>query len=242
MLQITLMWRAFPQDSMIWCTSSAQLAHLLKDFRANLFLPWHIPSQRFLCTSIQEESDTAFLQDSSGVSVEIFLNPRTGHSTSATLRDVLLLNFPAVRDTYQLRALLSGTPLSEVHGSTRSGLHREGTLIDFAALEVRQDMEEVVQVVQTPFLTDPPMPGISTDRKDGCSRGEADWCGADSEANGVSPPNLTQAAAVVLESPSSHLSISVMTPVTQARTCLLLSAGRWLRHNFPLHISLLLAS
>ena len=182
------------------------------------------------------------LQDSSGVSVEIFLNPRTGHSTSATLRDVLLLNFPAVRDTYQLRALLSGTPLSEVHGSTRSGLHREGTLIDFAALEVRQDMEEVVQVVQTPFLTDPPMPGISTDRKDGCSRGEADWCGADSEANGVSPPNLTQAAAVVLESPSSHLSISVMTPVTQARTCLLLSAGRWLRHNFPLHISLLLAS
>jgi hypothetical protein len=113
----------------IECTVSTPSERL----RANLFLPWHIPSQRFLRTSIQEESDTAFLQDSSGVSVEIFVNPRTGHSTSATLRDVLLLNFPAVRDTHQLRALLSGTPLCEVHGSTRSGLHREGTLIDFAA-------------------------------------------------------------------------------------------------------------
>jgi hypothetical protein len=46
MLQITLLWEPFP-----W---------------ANLFLPGHIPPQRFLCTSIQEESDTAFLQDSSG--------------------------------------------------------------------------------------------------------------------------------------------------------------------------------
>jgi hypothetical protein len=37
------------------------------------------------------------------------------------------------------------------------------------------------------------------------SRGEADWCGADSEANGASPPTLTPAAAEVSESPSSHL-------------------------------------
>jgi hypothetical protein len=154
MLRITLVWEPFPQDS-FWCTSSVQLAHLLKDSRANLSLPGHIPSQRFLCTSIQEESDTGLVQDSSGASVEIFLNPGTAHSTSSTIRDVLLLNFPAARDTHQLRALLCGTPLCEIRGSTRSGLHREGILINFAALEVRQDMEEAVQT-PSPLLFEPP--------------------------------------------------------------------------------------
>jgi hypothetical protein len=107
------------------------------------------------------------------------------HQHTRRVRHGLPTGFLRVRDTHQLWALLSGTPLCEVHGSTRSGLHREGTLIDFAALEVRQDMEEAVQT-PSPLLTNPPMPGTSTDRKDGCSREEADWCGADSEANGAS--------------------------------------------------------
>jgi len=117
---------------------------------------------------------------------------------------VLLLNFPAARDIHQLRALLSGTPLCEIHGSTRSALHREGILINFAALKVRQDLEEAAQT-PSPLLFDLPMPGTSNDRQDGCSGGDADCCGAYSLANGASPANQTPVAAEESENPSRQL-------------------------------------
>jgi hypothetical protein len=49
------------------------------------------------------------------------------------------------------------------------------------------------------------MPGTSNDRQDGCSRGDADCCGAYSEANGALPPTPTPIAAKESESPSRHL-------------------------------------
>jgi hypothetical protein len=86
---------------------------------------------------------------------EIYLHPRAGHSTSATIRDVLLLNFPVARDIRQLRALLTGTPLCEVHGSSHSAIHRQGTLIDFPALDGQIDLAEAARLLP-PFMCTPP--------------------------------------------------------------------------------------
>jgi hypothetical protein len=73
-LKIALMWQLFPKDS-IWCTPSVQLAYLLKDHRANLFIPGHSSFHRFQCTSIHEEADTVTLQDVIGVSVRNLSSP-----------------------------------------------------------------------------------------------------------------------------------------------------------------------
>ena len=43
----------------------------------------------------QEDTDTAFLQNTSGLSVTIYLNHRAGHSILATLRDDLTFNISA---------------------------------------------------------------------------------------------------------------------------------------------------
>jgi hypothetical protein len=90
----------------------------------NLFIPGHSSDHRFQCICMHEEADTVTLQDVMGVSVRIYLHPKAGHSTSVNRKDVLFLNFPAASDIHQLRALLTCTPLCEIHGSSRSAIHR----------------------------------------------------------------------------------------------------------------------
>ena len=80
-----------------------------------------------MCLGIQEEADTVQLQSLSGLLLTISLNSRAGRSTSVILRDALVINFPAARDVHQLRAVLIGTPLCEVHGTARTDHHRQGT-------------------------------------------------------------------------------------------------------------------
>jgi hypothetical protein len=119
---------------------------------------------------IHEEADTVTLRDVMRVSVRIYLNAKAGHSTSATLKDVLFLNFPAVRDIHQLRGLLTGTPLCEILGSSRSAIHRQGTLIDFGALDGQRDLAEATRV-PLPSHVDTPLLGERTDGTDGDT-----WC------------------------------------------------------------------
>jgi hypothetical protein len=119
---------------------------------------------------IHEEADTVTLRDVMRVSVRIYLNPKAGHSTSATLKDVLFLNFPAVRDIHQLRGLLTGTPLCEILGSSRSAIHRQGTLIDFGALDGQRDLAEATRA-PLPSHVDTPLLGERTDGTDGDT-----WC------------------------------------------------------------------
>ena len=73
------------------------------------------------------------LQSLSGLklmlSTMLSLNPRAGRPTSATLREAIAITFPAVRDIHQLRAVLGGIPLCEVHGTARTDLHRQGILL-----------------------------------------------------------------------------------------------------------------
>jgi hypothetical protein len=69
--------------------------------------------------------------------VTIPLNSWAGRSTSVILRDVLAINFPAVRDVHQLRAVLTDTPLREVHGTARTDHHRQGILINLMASDER---------------------------------------------------------------------------------------------------------
>jgi hypothetical protein len=134
MLNITLIWEPFPKES-IWCTPSIQLAQLLIELRAHLTIPGQDPAQRFLCLGIQEEADTVQLQSLSGLQLTLSLNSRAGRSTSITLRDALAINFPAVRDIHQLRAVLIGTPLCEVHGTARTDHHRQGALFNLVISE-----------------------------------------------------------------------------------------------------------
>jgi hypothetical protein len=54
---------------------------------------------------------------------------------------MIVINFPAVRDTFQHRAVLKDTPLCEVHGTTRTNEHRQGTYIAFTTLDVREVMK-----------------------------------------------------------------------------------------------------
>jgi hypothetical protein len=122
MLNITLIWEPFPKEA-IWCTPSIQLAQLLIKLRAHLTIPGQDPAQRFLCLGIQEEADTVQLRSLSGLQLTLTLNSRAGRSTSVTLRDALTINFPAVRDINQLRAVLISTPLCEVHGTARTDHH-----------------------------------------------------------------------------------------------------------------------
>jgi hypothetical protein len=166
LLKTTLMWQPFPKDS-IWCTPSVQLAYLLKEHRANLFIPGHSSAHRFQCIRIREAADTVTLQDVMGVSVRIYLNPKAGHST---LKDVLFLNFPAARDIQQLRALLTGTPVCEMHDSSRSAIHRQGTLIDFGALDGQRDLADATRS-PPPSHVDTPVLGERTDGAD-----EDTWC------------------------------------------------------------------
>ena len=107
------------------------------DLRAHLTIPGHDPAQRFLCLRIQEETDAVQLQSPSGPQVTIPLSSRAGRSTSVTLRDVLAINFPAVRDVHQLRAVLTDTPLCEVHGTARTDHHRQGILLNLMASDER---------------------------------------------------------------------------------------------------------
>ena len=136
MLKITLMWQPFPKDS-IWCTPSIELARLLIDHQALLSIPGHSLDSRFRCTHVQEEDDTAIFCNSVGNLAKIPLNSRAGCSTAFTLRDMIATNFPAASDTFQLRAVLKGTPVCEVHGTTRTKVHRQGTYIAFTTLDVR---------------------------------------------------------------------------------------------------------
>jgi hypothetical protein len=129
MLNITLIWEPFPKDA-IWFTPSTQLAQLLIELRAHLTIPDQDPVQKFVCLGIQEEADTAQLQSLSRLQLTISLNSRAGRSTLVTLRDALVINFPAARDVHQLRAVLIGTPLCEVHGTARTDHHRQGTLFN----------------------------------------------------------------------------------------------------------------
>jgi hypothetical protein len=69
------------------------------------------------------------------------LTLRAGCSTAFTLRDMIVINFPAVLDTSQLRAVLKDTPLCEVHGTTRTNGHRQGTHIAFTTLDAREAMK-----------------------------------------------------------------------------------------------------
>jgi len=112
MLKITLLWQPFPKDS-IWCTPSTQLARLLIEQQALLFIPGHSLDSRFRCTHVQEEDDTAIFCNSVGNLAKIPLNSRAGCSTAFTLRDMIVINFPAVRDTFQHRAVLKDTPMCE---------------------------------------------------------------------------------------------------------------------------------
>jgi len=127
MLNINLVWENSPNQA-IWCTPSAQLAQVLIEVRAHLIIPGQDPAERFLCLDIQNEADTMQLQSLSGLKLTLSLNPRAGRPTSATLREALAINFPAVRDTHQLGAVLRGIPLCEVHGTARTDHHRQGTL------------------------------------------------------------------------------------------------------------------
>jgi hypothetical protein len=134
MLNITLIWEPFPKEA-IWCTPSIQLAQLLIELRAHLTIPGQDPAQRFLCLGIQEEVDTVQLRSLSGLQLTLSLNSRAGRSTSVTLRDALTINFPAVRDIHQLRAVLIGSPLCEVHGTARTDHHRQGALFNLVISE-----------------------------------------------------------------------------------------------------------
>jgi len=136
MLTITLVWEPFPKEA-IWCTPSTQLALLLIELRAHLIIPGQDPAQKFLCLDIQNEADTMQLQSLSGLKLTLSLNPRAGRSTSATLREALAITFPAVRDIHQLRAVLEGIPLCEVHGTARTDLHRQGTLYTLMTSDVQ---------------------------------------------------------------------------------------------------------
>ena len=55
-LQNTLVWEPFPQDS-IWCTSSVQLAHLLKDFAPTSSSPGTFPPKDS-CAPAYKKSQT----------------------------------------------------------------------------------------------------------------------------------------------------------------------------------------
>jgi hypothetical protein len=142
MLKITLLCQPFPKDS-IWCTQSTQLARILIELQALLPIPGHSLDSRFRCTHVQEEDDTAIFCNSAGNLVKIPLNSRAGCSTEFTLRDMIVINFPAVRDTSQLRAVLKDTPLCEVHGTTRTNGHQQGTHIAFTTFDVREAMKKL---------------------------------------------------------------------------------------------------
>jgi len=98
---------------------------------------WPRPSSEIFVSRMQEEADTVQLQSLSGLPLTLSLNSRAGRSTSVTLRDALAMNFPAVRDIHQLRAVLIGTPLCEVHGTARTDHHRQGTLFNIMISDER---------------------------------------------------------------------------------------------------------
>jgi hypothetical protein len=140
MLSITLVWEPFPKDA-IWGTPSTQLAMLLIELRAHLIIPGQDPAHKFRCLDIQKEADTMQLQSLSGLKLMLSLNPRAGCPTSATLREAIAITFPAIRDTHQLRAVLGGIPLCEVHGTARTDLHRQGTLFTLMTSEVQAPLK-----------------------------------------------------------------------------------------------------
>jgi hypothetical protein len=81
------------------------------------------------------------LQSLSGLKLMLSLNPRAGRPTSATLREAIAITFPAIRDTHQLRAVLGGIPLCEVHGTARTDLHLQGTLFTLMTSEVQAPLQ-----------------------------------------------------------------------------------------------------
>ncbi len=93
------------------------------------------------------------LQSLSGLKLMLSLNPRAGRPTSATLREAIAITFPAVRDIHQLRAVLGGISLCEVHGTARTDLHRQGTLFPLMTSDVQAPLKRSKMPTPSPTGT-----------------------------------------------------------------------------------------
>ena len=119
-LEIQVEWDPFAPDT-LRSASFTQLAQLLLQHGTELAIPGGPPEARYGCESVDELSGTSTWRDRiTGQVVTLHRAPGAGHLEHSSLRDIITLNFPAARDLAQLQALVSGTPLCETHGSSRT--------------------------------------------------------------------------------------------------------------------------
>ena len=127
-LDIQVLWNPFCPDT-LQMTDFCQLAQMFLDLGTLLALPDALPHARYKCAGLDASRGTSAWRDTeTGEVVTLYRVPVAGKLECLTLHEATALNFPAARDLPQLRALLSGTPLCEVHGTERGPEHLTGTL------------------------------------------------------------------------------------------------------------------
>ena len=112
-LDLKVKWHPFHQDS-IWSTSSLTLAKTLSGRSALLHLPGFPQDICFRSGIVREEEGVLPLWslDAAG-EVKVYLAPAAGLPELITVRDVVELNFPAIRTLAQLVHVLEGGRLCD---------------------------------------------------------------------------------------------------------------------------------